>query len=67
MTFGAFIYVKAFKDDLTDCEVIGINALSPDDFDEKRWPLPHVPQGAAPSARLLQPLRLAPLPAAKAA
>lgn len=38
VTFGAFIYVKAFKDDLTDCEVIGINALSPDDFDEKRCP-----------------------------
>ena len=61
VTFGAFIYVKAFKDDLTDCEVIGINALSPDDFDEKRWPLPHVPV-----PRLLQ-LRLAPLLAAKAA
>ena len=32
MTFGAFIYVKAFKDDLSDCNVIGINALSPDEM-----------------------------------
>ena len=25
VTFGAFIYVKAFKDDLSDCEVLNFD------------------------------------------